>query len=119
MAIAETPLALRNTRVLIASSNEEFRRQWVGNPQFDAVDFEEAAGGADALAKLESQDWSEVLLDRRLHDLDVTEVLSLIRSRHPHLLVRLVDSDLHLEGQGDCPGVVDETEVAIVEAMAD
>lgn len=119
MAIAETPLALRNTRVLIASSNEEFRRQWVGNPQFDAVDFEEAAGGADALAKLESQDWSEVLLDRRLHDLDVSEVLSLIRSRHPHLLVRLVDSDLHLEGSQDCPGVVDETAVAIVDDMAD
>ncbi len=119
MEIAETPLALRNARVLIASSNEEFRRRWVGNPQFDAVNFEEAAGGADALAKLESQDWSEVLLDRRLHDLDVSEVLSLIRSRHPHLLVRLVDSDLSLERSQDCPGVVDETDVAIVDAMAD
>ena len=40
MAIAETPLALRNARVLIASSNEEFRRQWIGNPQFDAVNVE-------------------------------------------------------------------------------
>jgi transcriptional regulator with GAF, ATPase, and Fis domain len=117
MAIAETPLALRNARVLIASSNEEFRRQWVGNPQFDAVDVEEAAGGADALAKLESQDWSEVLLDRRLHDLDVGEVLNLIRSRHPHLLVRLVDSDLSLEGPQDCPGVVDETAIAILDAI--
>src|ERR1700682_1778913 len=102
MAIAETTVAVRNPRVLIASSNEEFRRQWVGNPQFDASDIEEAAGGADALAKLESQDWSEVLLDRRLHDLDVSEVVSIIRSRHPHLLVRLVDSDLRLGGSQHC-----------------
>src|ERR1700676_913625 len=101
MVMADTHPALRNPRVLIASSNEEFRRQWVGNPQFDASDIEEAAGGADALAKLESEDWSEVLLDRRLHDLDVSEVISIIRSRHPHLLVRLVDSDLPIEGPQD------------------
>lgn len=53
---------------------------------------EEAAGGADALAKLESENWGEVLLDRHLHDLDADEVLQLIRARHPHLLVRVVDS---------------------------
>jgi transcriptional regulator with GAF, ATPase, and Fis domain len=118
MAIAETHLILRNSRVLIASSNEEFRRQWVGNPQFDAADIEEAAGGADALAKLESQGWSEVLLDRRLHDLDVSEVISIIRLRHPHLLVRLVDSDLRLAESQDSPAMADETAVAAVDAPA-
>src|SRR5260370_16880681 len=118
MATAESHFVLRNTRVLIASSNEEFRRQWVGNPQFDAADIEEAAGGADALAKLESQGWSEVLLDRRLHDLDVGEVISIIRSRHPHLLVRLVDSDLNLGGSQDCAAKVDETAVAAVDTLA-
>jgi len=118
MAIAETPLALRNARVLIASSNEEFRRQWVGNPQFNAAEIEEAAGGADALAKLESQGWSEVLLDRRLHDLDVSEVISIIRLRHPHLLVRLVDSELRLAESQDFPSMADETAVAAVDAPA-
>src|SRR5258708_19156330 len=118
MATAESHFALRNTRVLIASSNEEFRRQWVGNPQFDAADIEEAAGGSDALAELESQGWSEVLLDRRLHDLDVGEVISIIRSRHPHLLVRLVDSDLNLGGSQDCPAKVDDTAVALVDTLA-
>jgi DNA-binding NtrC family response regulator len=118
MATAETHAALRNSRVLIASSNEEFRRQWVRNPQFDAADIEEAAGGADALAKLESEDWSEVLLDRRLHDLDVSEVISMIRLRHPHLLVRLVDSDSRLDASQDCPAAVKETAVAAPDAPA-
>jgi DNA-binding NtrC family response regulator len=86
--------ALRNSRVLIASSNEAFRRRWIGNPENGAIDIEEAAGGADALAKLETEHWNEVVLDRRLHDLDVEEVTRIIRMRHPHLLVRMLDSDL-------------------------
>src|SRR5712671_2421822 len=99
----ETPSALRNSRVLVASSNEAFRRQWIGNPEYEAVDMEEAAGGADALAKLESKNWGEVLLDRRLHDLDVDEVIRIIRMRHPHLLVRLLDSGIALADSGDAP----------------
>jgi DNA-binding NtrC family response regulator len=101
MATPETHSGLRNSRVLIASSNEAFRRQWVRNPEYDAVDIEEAAGGADALAKLESESWGEVVLDRRLHDLDVDEVVKIIRMRHPHLLVRLLDSNLGVTDPGD------------------
>jgi transcriptional regulator with GAF, ATPase, and Fis domain len=93
MSDAGTQADLRNLRVLIASSNEAFRRRWIGHPEYVAVDMEEAAGGADALEKLESENWGEVLLDRRLHDLDVNEVLNIISIRHPQLLVRLVDSD--------------------------
>jgi DNA-binding NtrC family response regulator len=93
MATAETHLASRNSRVLVASSNKSFRRLWAEKPEYEAAELEEAAGGADALAKLESQNWGEVLLDRHLHDLDVDEVLQIIRGRHPHLLVRVVDSD--------------------------
>jgi transcriptional regulator with GAF, ATPase, and Fis domain len=117
MATAETHFALRNSRVLIASSNEEFRRQWAGNSHYDAADVEEAAGGADALAKLETEDWSEVLLDRRLHDLDVSEVIRMIRSRHPHLLVRLVDSDLRLEEPQNCLASVNEAAAATPDAL--
>jgi transcriptional regulator with GAF, ATPase, and Fis domain len=62
---------------------------------------EVAAGGADALAKLESENWGEVLLDRQLHDLDVNEVLQIIRDRHPDLLVRIVDSDPAAPDCGD------------------
>ena len=99
----ETPSALRNARVLVASSNEAFRRQWIGNPEYEAMDIEEAAGGADALAKLESENWGEVLLDRRLHDLDVDEVVRIIRMRHPRLLVRLLDSGAVLADAGNVP----------------
>src|SRR5580700_3244864 len=68
MATAETHPAIRNSRVLVASSNESFRRLWVEKPEYETVEMEEAAGGADALAKLESENWGEVLLDRHLHD---------------------------------------------------
>jgi DNA-binding NtrC family response regulator len=93
MATAGTQSAIRNSRVLVASSNESFRRLWAAKPGYESVEMEEAAGGADALAKLESENWGEVLLDRRLHDLDADEVLRIIHARHPHLLVRVVDSD--------------------------
>jgi transcriptional regulator with GAF, ATPase, and Fis domain len=49
----------------------------------------------------------------------VSEVFSLIRSRHPHLLVRLVDSDLCFEGPQDCSATVSETAVAALKAPAD
>jgi CheY-like chemotaxis protein len=115
----ETPLALRNARVLIASSNEAFRRQWIGNPEYEAMDMEEAAGGADALAKLESENWGEVLLDRRLHDLDVDEVVRIIRMRHPRLLVRLLDSGAALADPGDVPETTPATapDTAIVAVL--
>ena len=93
MSTAATQTALRSTRLLIASSNEAFRRMWIENRGYDLADIEEATGGADALAKLESEEWSEVLLDRRLHDLDAREVVNIIRRRHPELMVRLVDSE--------------------------
>jgi len=93
MPTAETHSAIRTSRVLVASSNESFRRLWAGKPEYEEAEMEEAAGGADALAKLESENWGEVLLDRHLHDLDVDEVLQIIHGRHPHLLVRVVDSD--------------------------
>ena len=80
------------SRVLIVSSDAAFRMRWINRPPQGANAMEEAAGGADALAKLESASWGEVLLDRKLHDLDVNEVLRTIQSRHPNLAVRLVDS---------------------------
>lgn len=49
MAVAETHAVIRNSRVLIASSDEGIRRQWIGNPENGEADFAEAAGGADAL----------------------------------------------------------------------
>src|SRR5690348_17264983 len=96
MTVAECEAA-KQGRVLIVSSDAAFRIKWSGLPLYDGKAIEEAAGGADALAKLESASWGEVFLDRKLHDLDVNEVLRTIQSRHPHLSVRLVDSQQELE----------------------
>src|SRR5215472_4905385 len=95
MATGATHSAVRGPRVLVASSRESFRRRWIEHPEYDAAQIEEAAGGADALAKLESENWGEVLLDRRLHDLNVDEVVQIIRMRCPDLPVRIVDSELN------------------------
>jgi transcriptional regulator with GAF, ATPase, and Fis domain len=93
-------------RVLIVSSSAIFRSQWVGHPLYSAVDLQEAAGGADALSKLESDDWGEVLLDRKLHDLDVDELIRIIRLRYPQLLVRLVDAGPVLDAAEAGPSAV-------------
>jgi DNA-binding NtrC family response regulator len=101
MTVAESHLPVNHSRVLIVSSDPVFRTQWIGDPQRDASEVDEAAGGAEALAKLESENWREVLVDRKLHDLDVSEVIRIIRLRHPHLVVRLVDSDQNVDGSPD------------------
>ena len=101
MVTAVTHSAIRCSRVLVASSNESFRRRWIENSEYNAAQMGVAAGGADALAKLESENWSEVVLDRELHDLDVDEVLAIIRERHPDLPVRVLDSDLAAAECGD------------------
>jgi DNA-binding NtrC family response regulator len=93
MSTAATQAVLRATRVLIASSNEAFRRLCIESREYESAEVEEALGGADALSKLETEEWSEVLLDSRLHDLDAREVVNIIHRRHPQLMVRLVDSE--------------------------
>ncbi len=70
---------------------------------------EEATGGADALAKLASEEWEEVLVDRRLHDLDVGELVRLIHSRHPLLRVRMVDSEAKTQETGNVVTTIEES----------
>src|SRR5215469_11030097 len=52
---------------------------------------EEAVGGADALAKLEQNDCHVLLLDQSLPDLDVTEIVGLVREQYPDVAVYVVD----------------------------
>lgn len=92
MPVAEQCPVVSNQRVLIASSREVFRRQCMESC-IHLGQVGEAGGGADALAKLESEQWDEVLLDTQLHDLAVGEVVRMIRSRHPHISVRVLDLD--------------------------
>jgi DNA-binding NtrC family response regulator len=54
---------------------------------------QEARGGADALAQLESGQWQVLFLDRRLPDLDAEELVAIIKRRFPGIKVVLLDSD--------------------------
>jgi len=100
MPMAGTCTASSNQRVLVASSRQAFRRRFIDS-RVDAAQVGEAAGGADALAKLQAEKWDEVLLDSQLHDLDVCDVVRLIHFRHPQLSVRVVDLDRAVDGAQD------------------
>ena len=89
---AATNFVRPQSRVLIASANEEFRKRMLGRAGFGDYVREEALGGAHALAKLGQFPCDSVLLDRRLPDLDADEVAEMIRDRYPSVAVEVVDS---------------------------
>jgi transcriptional regulator with GAF, ATPase, and Fis domain len=80
-------------KILIASSRAEFRRHVLKSIAPDAPAAEEAAGGADALLKLGQADFRTLLLDPRLEDLDVDELVATIRARHPAVNVVMLDRE--------------------------
>ncbi len=82
----------RSSSMLVASSNADVRRQLLQVLKAWSRSVGEAAGGAEALAKLEAERSEVLLLDRRLSDLDATELLATIRRQHPDLEVVVFDS---------------------------
>ncbi|HXJ96211.1 MAG TPA: sigma-54 dependent transcriptional regulator [Terriglobia bacterium] len=76
---------------LVASPNSDFRRHMAEALQASSWPVEEAVGGAEALAKLEQNDCHVLLLDQSLPDLDVTEIVGLVREQYPDLAVYVVD----------------------------
>lgn len=79
--------------ILVASSNEFFRRQVISNLHPDSSEVEEAVGGADALNKLESGQCRVLLLDRNLPDLHVDEFMQAVGDRFPGVEVVTLDSE--------------------------
>ena len=79
--------------VLVASPSTSFREQVRRSLPERRWPVQEAQGGADALAKLESGEWQVLFLDRRLPDLDAEELVSIIKLRFPGIEVVLLDSD--------------------------
>ena len=82
-----------DSRILVASSADAFRRKICQSllPGGNAIG--EAVGGAEALFKLERHAFRALILDRRLDDLDYQELLETIQSRYPSLQVVTVDSE--------------------------
>jgi transcriptional regulator with GAF, ATPase, and Fis domain len=79
--------------VLVASPSTTFREQVRRSLHGDRGPIHEVQGGADALVKLESGHWQLLFLDRRLNDLDVEELMEIIKLRYPGIEVVLLDSD--------------------------
>jgi DNA-binding NtrC family response regulator len=79
--------------VLVASPNISLREHVLQSFQQQRCPVQEACGGAEALVKLESGDWQLLYLDRRLPDLDVEELIQIIKCRFPGIRVVVVDSD--------------------------
>jgi len=81
-----------NPGMLVASSNADFRRRVVEGLRAFHWSSHEAMSGAEALSKLESGDVQILLLDQWLPDLDVTELVGLVRDLYPGIAVYVVDS---------------------------
>jgi hypothetical protein len=81
------------SRTLIASADPLLRKRVMKKSvYFDSL-FEEAIGGAHALAKLKHTVCDSVVLDRHLPDLDSTELGALIQKMYPGTEVGFVDSE--------------------------
>jgi CheY-like chemotaxis protein len=78
---------------LIASPSSALREQVLHHLNGRWQPVQQALGGAEALVKLEKGSWQVLFLDRRLPDLDVEEVVGIIRLRFPGTQVVLLDSD--------------------------
>lgn len=79
--------------VLVASPDSSVREQVLHNFHDRPGPMQEATGGADALVKLESGNWQLLFLDRRLPDLDVEELVEIIKRRFPGTEVVVLDPD--------------------------
>jgi DNA-binding NtrC family response regulator len=82
----------QSTRVLIVSPNDEFRAKMSGCISESCL-IDEATGGAAALNQAGESFYADVLLDRRLIDLQADEVAAILKKRQPQVRVTFVDSD--------------------------
>ena len=84
----ETPGA-----VIVASANQEFRKRILRRLGTRSWTVEEALGGAQALSLVEDGPFETLLLDGWLPDLDVQELVEIIKARYPHVLVLVLGSE--------------------------
>lgn len=92
---AATPMLAKELKgkVLVASPYAPLRQQMLKRLDVPHAAVSEAQGGADALLKLEKTDFDTLLLDPRIEDLDVGELMATLRGRYPDLDVVLMESD--------------------------
>lgn len=94
MSAATQPLTKElKGKVLVASPHAPLREQMLRRLAVPDASVSEARGGADALLELEKSDFGTLLLDPRIEDLDVGELMATLRGRYPNLDVVLMESD--------------------------
>jgi DNA-binding NtrC family response regulator len=84
---------------IVASANKAFRERILKRLGERNWTVEEALGGAQALLLVEDGAFKALLLDRWLPDLDVPELVDMVKARHPQVQVVVVGSEaeeLHL-----------------------
>jgi len=78
---------------VVASANKELRKRILRRLHAQSWTVEEALGGAEALSLVEEGAFGALLLDRWLPDLEVSELVEIIRARHPQIQVLLLGSE--------------------------
>src|SRR5579862_3029234 len=92
MTSLPTPSNYAN-HVLVASPSPVVRQRVLDQLRSPLRRFEQASGGADALARLEGGFWQVLFLDRHLPDLDAAELSDTVRQRFPEIEVVLLDPE--------------------------
>lgn len=92
---AATAVMTRNAagNALVASSQVDFRQKVLKGLASAGTQTAEAMGGADALIKLESNEFRTLYLDPQIEDLNVEELVAIIHSRYPQLIVVVLDGE--------------------------
>lgn len=85
---------------IVACPNKDYRQGILKTLHSARWLAEEAQGGAEALAKLDAGPCHALLVDRSLPDLEVGELLEIVKSRHPEVDIFLMDSET---GQAPLP----------------
>ncbi len=79
---------------IVASADKELRQRILTRLRAQRWTVEEAMGGAEALSLVEEGVVGALLLDRWLPDLEVSELVEIVKARHPQVQVLLLGSEV-------------------------
>ena len=88
------PACKARSAAVVASANKEFRERILKRLGARSWTVEEALGGAEALSLVEEGAFKALFLDRWLPDLDVSELVDIIKASYPQVQVLVVGSEV-------------------------
>jgi DNA-binding NtrC family response regulator len=87
------PMCRVHSSAIVASADKELRNRVLRRLRAHRWTAEEAVGGAEALSLVEDGVFGALLLDRWLPDLEVSELVEIVKARHPQVQVLMVGSE--------------------------